>query len=122
MLSAMAQAAGVAYVETLTGFKWIARGRGASRARLVFGYEEALGYQVADAVADKDGLSAALVAAEIAATARRGDVGLSSGWTTSPSRFGVHATRSGPSARRPRRSRRDGRDRRAACEATHPRP
>jgi len=48
----------VAYVETLTGFKWIARA--AVRrpgSRLVFGYEEALGYEVGDAVSDKDGLS-----------------------------------------------------------------
>jgi phosphomannomutase len=70
MLSALAEQAGVAYVETLTGFKWIARA--ALRRpghRLLFGYEEALGYAVTDAVADKDGLSAALVVADMAARA-----------------------------------------------------
>jgi phosphomannomutase len=70
MLSALAKRAGVAYVETLTGFKWIARA--ALRRpghRLLFGYEEALGYAVTDAVADKDGLSAALVVADMAARA-----------------------------------------------------
>jgi phosphomannomutase len=70
MLSALAEHAGVAYVETLTGFKWIARA--ALRRpghRLLFGYEEALGYAVTDAVADKDGLSAALVVADMAARA-----------------------------------------------------
>ena len=93
MLSAMARAAGVAYVETLTGFKWIARA--ALRrpgSRLVFGYEEALGYQVGDAVSDKDGLSAALVAAEIAARAKAEGTSLWDRLDGLASRFGVHAT------------------------------
>ena len=51
------------YVETLTGFKWIARVPG-----LVYGYEEALGYCVdPEAVRDKDGVTAALLVAELAA-------------------------------------------------------
>ena len=54
------------YAETLTGFKWIGRIDG-----LRFGYEEALGYCVdPDAVRDKDGLSAAVLIAELAATLR----------------------------------------------------
>ncbi len=70
MLSALAEQAGIAYVETLTGFKWIARAAlGRPGHRLLFGYEEALGYAVTDAVADKDGLSAALVVADMAARA-----------------------------------------------------
>ncbi len=59
MLASVARAAGVAYAETLTGFKWIARAADGRPARLLFGYEEALGYAVCDAVRDKDGLSAA---------------------------------------------------------------
>jgi phosphomannomutase len=64
LLAAMAAAAGIRHEETLTGFKWIARVEG-----LRYGYEEALGYCVApDQVRDKDGVSAALLVAELAAT------------------------------------------------------
>lgn len=64
MLAAMAATHGVGYVETLTGFKWISR----AAADLVYGYEEALGYAVApNLVRDKDGVSAALLVAELAA-------------------------------------------------------
>ncbi len=66
LLGAMCAAAGVAHEETLTGFKWIARVPG-----LAFGYEEALGYCVDPGrVRDKDGVSAALLLAELAATRR----------------------------------------------------
>ncbi|MBE7187254.1 phospho-sugar mutase [Jatrophihabitans endophyticus] len=64
LLGAMARRSGVGYAETLTGFKWISR----AADDLVFGYEEALGYAVApDLVRDKDGISAALLVAELAA-------------------------------------------------------
>ncbi len=65
MLRAVCTARGVDYGETLTGFKWIVR---ADPDRLVYGYEEALGYCVApDHVRDKDGITAALLVAELAA-------------------------------------------------------
>src|SRR4029453_13446890 len=65
MLRAICAARGVEYGETLTGFKWIVR---ADPDRLVYGYEEALGYCVApEHVRDKDGITAALVVAELAA-------------------------------------------------------
>ncbi len=93
MLSKMAEAAGVAYVETLTGFKWIARA--ALRRpghRFVFGYEEALGYEIGDVVADKDGLSAALVAAELAARAKSQRASVIGRLDELAASFGVHAT------------------------------
>jgi phosphomannomutase len=70
-LGAMARALGVRYEETLTGFKWIEnRALEVEReagARFVFGFEEALGYAVGTVVRDKDGISAATIAAELAA-------------------------------------------------------
>jgi phosphomannomutase len=64
MLRALAQRHGVGYAETLTGFKWISR----AAPDLVYGYEEALGYAVApNLVRDKDGISAALLLAQLAA-------------------------------------------------------
>ena len=63
LLGKIAAATGLGYAETLTGFKWIARVEG-----LRFGYEEALGYCCdPTAVRDKDGVSAALLVAELAA-------------------------------------------------------
>lgn len=55
---------------TLTGFKWIWRaGRElADDHAVVLGYEEALGYSVGDVVRDKDGISAAVVMADLVAS------------------------------------------------------
>lgn len=66
MLSKLAAAHGVTHVETLTGFKWLARA-GLARPELTFvvGYEEALGYAVGSLVRDKDGISAAVVFTEL---------------------------------------------------------
>ena len=55
---------GLGFAQTLTGFKWVGR-----VPNLIFGYEEALGYCVdSKRVKDKDGLSAALVVADIGTT------------------------------------------------------
>ncbi|HYH30166.1 MAG TPA: phospho-sugar mutase [Pseudonocardia sp.] len=65
MLRSVAAGYGVRYAETLTGFKWIVRGG----PGLVYGYEEALGYCVdPDTVRDKDGIAAAVLACDLAAT------------------------------------------------------
>ncbi|MFO0727698.1 MAG: phospho-sugar mutase [Myxococcota bacterium] len=71
-LAEIARAFQVRYAEVLTGFKWIA-GRAVDAeeregARFVFGYEEALGYTVGSVTRDKDGIGAALVMAELAAS------------------------------------------------------
>ena len=67
LVGRIAEARGATHVETLTGFKWIARAADnlAPRPdslpwRLVFGYEEALGFACNDQVRDKDGIGAAV--------------------------------------------------------------
>ena len=73
MLGEMARELGIHYEETLTGFKWIATRAielEAQGTRFVFGYEEALGYSVGSLVRDKDGVSAAVLFAELAAVCR----------------------------------------------------
>ncbi|MEU5864772.1 phospho-sugar mutase [Nonomuraea sp. NPDC047529] len=92
LLSKIAQAHGVRYGETLTGFKWIMKaGEG-----LVFGYEEAIGYSVgSDAglpVHDKDGIGAALTVAAVAAAAKRDGRTLLDLLDDQAVRYGLHAT------------------------------
>ncbi len=59
---------GADWDETLTGFKWIMQAHDLRTAShdLIFAYEDALGYAVGETVRDKDGISAALVMAELA--------------------------------------------------------
>jgi len=74
MLSALAARHEVAYVETLTGFKWISNAaidHEAAGGRFVIGYEEALGYSIGSVVRDKDGISAALLMADLCAWCRK---------------------------------------------------
>src|SRR6478752_2441489 len=88
LLAAMAKAAGVRHEETLTGFKWISRVEG-----LRYGYEEALGYCVDPAsVRDKDGVSACLLMAEMAATLKAEGRGLTDLLDDLAREHGLHAT------------------------------
>jgi phosphomannomutase len=90
LLAAVCRARGVDYAETLTGFKWIVRAAGDN---LVFGYEEALGYCVApDHVRDKDGITAALLVAELAAGLKREGLGLADRLDELAAEFGVYRT------------------------------
>jgi phosphomannomutase len=72
LLGAIAAAHGAHWEQVLTGFKWIANRALALEAagdyRFVMGYEEALGYTVGGVTRDKDGIGAALVMAELAAS------------------------------------------------------
>jgi phosphomannomutase len=89
LLGAMCRARGVPYGETLTGFKWIVR----AAEDLGYGYEEALGYCVAPAmVRDKDGITAALRVAELAAGLKAEGRTLADRLDELAAEFGVHAT------------------------------
>lgn len=64
MLSVLAEAQGLAFEETLTGFKWLgnrALELEGKDEKVYFAYEEALGYMFPDIVHDKDGIAAAVV-------------------------------------------------------------
>ncbi|GGL76369.1 phosphomannomutase [Streptomyces fumigatiscleroticus] len=88
LLGRIAQKAGLPHVETLTGFKWIARAEG-----LRYGYEEALGYCVdPDGVRDKDGITAALLITELASRLKAEDRTLLDLLDDLAVEHGLHAT------------------------------
>ena len=89
LLEALATDLGFDYQRTLTGFKWIGR-----IPNLVFGYEEALGYCVDPIhVHDKDGITAALLVAELAAWCKAQGRTLQDILDDIARRYGVYATR-----------------------------
>ncbi len=91
LLARLAAAAGVGFAEVLTGFKWVVRAPGPGQ-RLLFGYEEALGYSVGGLVRDKDGISAGLVVAELVPGLRADRATLQDRLDDLHRRHGVHAT------------------------------
>jgi phosphomannomutase len=89
LLRVLCAARGVPYAETLTGFKWIVR----AADDLRYGYEEALGYAVAPTVVrDKDGISAAVLTADLAAGLRADGRTLLDRLDELAAEFGVYAT------------------------------
>ncbi|PIA14852.1 hypothetical protein COEREDRAFT_82456 [Coemansia reversa NRRL 1564] len=69
MLEAMSAKEGFHYLDTLTGFKWMANELASLQNQGYYvglGYEEAIGYMVHDQVLDKDGVSALAVFAQLA--------------------------------------------------------
>ncbi len=93
LLARMAEAAGVHSEETFTGFKWI--GKIATERpdqRLMLGYEQALGYLVAPRPLDKDGITAAVLMAEIAAVADSEGQTLQDRLDSIAERFGRYVT------------------------------
>ncbi|MFJ8044678.1 phospho-sugar mutase [Kitasatospora sp. NPDC096147] len=88
LLGRIAAAAGLGYTETLTGFKWLSRAEG-----LRYGYEEALGYSVdPEGVRDKDGITAALLVAELAAVLKESGRTLTDLLDDLALEHGLHAT------------------------------
>ncbi|ORI18131.1 phospho-sugar mutase [Rhodococcus sp. 1168] len=88
LLSVLAPARGARYARTLTGFKWLVRaGQG-----LVYAYEEAIGHCVDPSfVNDKDGISAAVVLADLVALLAAENRTLGDVLDDLALEFGVHA-------------------------------
>lgn len=90
MLARIAAAYGVPYAETLTGFKHLMR----AGDDLIYAYEEALGVAAApDLVRDKDGISAALLVADLAAQEKARGRTLLDRLADLERRYGRHETR-----------------------------
>jgi phosphomannomutase len=93
LLGELAKSYGVHCAETYTGFKWIARTILDNPDRhFVFGYEQALGFLVAPRPLDKDGISAALMLAEVASVAADDGTTLQARLDDIAARFGRHVT------------------------------
>ena len=93
LLGRMAARHGVHAAETFTGFKWIGHVvLQHPERRFVFGYEQALGYLVTDRPLDKDGITAAVLLAEIAALAERDGVTLEERLEAIAATYGRHTT------------------------------
>ena len=93
LLAKMALDHGVEFEETFTGFKWMASAvERHPRCRLVFAYEQALGFLVASEPLDKDGISAAVLMAEIAGLAAAHGEAIEDRLDAIAERYGRHVT------------------------------
>jgi phosphomannomutase len=92
MLAAIAAQWGARHVETLTGFKWLARADAdLPGSALIYAYEEAIGHCVDPAaVRDKDGISAAVLACDLMATLKQQGRSVLDVLDDLARRFGVH--------------------------------
>jgi len=92
MLAAIATHWGAQHVETLTGFKWLARADAdLPGSTLIYAYEEAIGHCVDPAaVRDKDGISAAVLACDLVATLKLAGRSVLDALDDLARRYGVH--------------------------------
>lgn len=91
LLGRMAAEHGVHSAETFTGFKWIGHTvLERPDQRFVFGYEQALGYLVCGRPLDKDGITAAVLLAEVAALAEAEGVTVQDRLDAIAARYGRH--------------------------------
>lgn len=98
MLSAIAADHDAVHVETLTGFKWLARADAdVPGGTLVYAYEEAIGHCVDPAaVRDKDGISAAVLVCDLVASLKAKGDNVSDVLDRLARRYGVHQVAAAP--------------------------
>ena len=94
LLAEIAADYGAHHVQTLTGFKWLARAdAGLPGCTLVYAYEEAIGHCVDPAaVRDKDGITAAVLACDLVATLRAQGSSVTEALDALAMRHGVYTT------------------------------
>ena len=96
LVEAIARSRGARFERTLTGFKWLWTAalslERAGSGRFAYACEEALGYSLTPAVRDKDGLSAAIAIADLAARCRERGESLLDRLHALGRRFGVWAS------------------------------
>jgi phosphomannomutase len=93
MLAKIASAHGVHHARTLPGIRWVLdAARRRPEQRLVFAYEEALGYVTSGAVHDKDGIVAAVRLLQLLGSLRRQGRTLEDALGDLDARYGVHLT------------------------------
>ncbi|MGX9674024.1 phospho-sugar mutase [Mycobacterium sp. HM-7] len=94
LLAAIAANYGAHHVETLTGFKWLARAdQDIPGATLRYAYEEAIGHCVdPGTVRDKDGISAAVVFCDLVVALRNQRQTVQDRLDTLAAEYGVHVT------------------------------
>ncbi|CAN5200652.1 phospho-sugar mutase [soil metagenome] len=99
LLSKVAAHHGAGYAETLTGFKWLSKVAedleqvpGDAAGTMVLAYEQALGVSIGDLVRDKDGISAALTVADLAARLKAQGRSLTDLLDDLAQRHGAHVT------------------------------
>ncbi len=94
LLAAIAADFGATHVETLTGFKWLARADARTPgATLVYAYEEAIGHCVDPAaVRDKDGISAAVLVCDLIGALKAQGSSVPDALDRLARRHGVHVT------------------------------
>nr|XP_056711292.1 phosphopentomutase [Euleptes europaea] len=96
ILRAIALKEGFHFEETLTGFKWMgnrAKQLGDQGKTVLFAFEEAIGYMCSPVVLDKDGVSAAVITAEMSTWLATKGLSLSQQLKAIYNEYGCHITK-----------------------------
>lgn len=95
ILKSIAKAEGINFIETLTGFKWMGNKSYellGSNKQVIFAFEEAIGFMCGSSVLDKDGISAAVVMATLAAYLHHHNLSLSQQLDEIYNEYGYHVS------------------------------